>query len=79
MELGLLILLLVSAAPTEKKTPVKTGGTSFTRIMSEKEKREAAMEEMFSKAKRLDFEDEQVEGIPRTGNTDAGYNDDDWE
>lgn len=47
--------------------------------MSEKEKREAAMEEMFSKAKRLDFEDEDVEGIPQTGNRDAGFNDDDWE
>jgi hypothetical protein len=46
--------------------------------MSEKERQEQAMEEMFSKAKRLDFEDEPVEGIPGEGNRDGGFDDGDW-
>lgn len=36
------------------------------------------MKEMFDKAKRLDFDDEEIEGIPKRGNTDAGFDDDDW-
>jgi hypothetical protein len=36
------------------------------------------MEEMFSKAKKLDVSDDEIEGIPKTGNTNAGYDDDDW-
>jgi hypothetical protein len=57
---------------------MRSGGSTFTRVMSEKEKQEQAMEEMFSKAKRVDFEDEPVEGIARAGNTDGGFDDDDW-
>ena len=37
------------------------------------------MEEMFSKAKKLDVsDDEEIEGIAKKGNTDVGYDDDDW-
>jgi hypothetical protein len=70
----------VSMAPAEKKIATKSAGSSYQRVMSEKEKEKAAMEEMFSKAKRLDVnnDDEPIEGIPKTGNTDAGYDDDDW-
>ena len=70
----------VSMAPSEKKATTTSAGSSYQRVMSEKEKEKAAMEEMFSKAKRLDVnhDDEPVEGIPKTGNTDAGYDDDDW-
>jgi hypothetical protein len=70
----------VSMAPAEKKAATTSTGSSYQRVMSEKEKEKAAMEEMFSKAKRLDVshDDEPVEGIPKTGNTDAGYDDDDW-
>ena len=72
------MLTLVSQAPVEKnKTVIK--GSSYQRILSEKEKEELAMKEMFDKAKRLDFDDEDIEGIPKRGNTDAGFDDDDWE
>lgn len=74
-----MLLTVVSMAPTEKKTVARPGGSSYQRVKSEKEKEKAAMEEMFSKAKRLDVhDDEPIEGIPKTGNTDAGYDDDDW-
>jgi len=53
-------------------------GSSYQRVLSEKEKEELAMKEMFDKAKRLDFDDEDIEGIPKRGNTDAGFDDDDW-
>ena len=46
--------------------------------MSEKEREEQARKEMFEKAKRLDLSDEEIEGIPKTGNRDAGFDDDDW-
>lgn len=70
-------LSIVSQAPVEKKkTAVK--GSSYQRVLSEKEKEELAMKEMFDKAKRLDFDDEDIEGIPKRGNTDAGFDDDDW-
>lgn len=48
--------------------------------MSEKEKESLAMEEMFHKAKKLDISDdeEEIEGVSKAGNTDAGYDDDDW-
>jgi hypothetical protein len=57
----------------------KAGGSSYQRVLGEREKESLAMENMFSKAKRLDLSDEEIEGIPKTGNTDAGYNDDDWD
>ena len=44
----------VSMAPAEKKAATTSAGSSYQRVMSEKEKEKAAMEEMFSKAKRLD-------------------------
>jgi hypothetical protein len=47
-------------------------------VASEKERESLAMEEMFTKAKTMDLSDEDIEGIPKTGNTDAGYDDDDW-
>lgn len=72
------MLTLVSQAPVEKKKTV-IKGSSYQRILSEKEKEELAMKEMFDKAKRLDFDDEDIEGIPKRGNTDAGFDDDDWE
>lgn len=72
------MLILVSQAPVEKKKTVLKG-SSYQRILSEKEKEELAMKEMFDKAKRLDFDDEDIEGIPKRGNTDAGFDDDDWE
>lgn len=74
-----MVLTEVSQAPTEKKTSVKSGGvSSFQRVLSEKEKEMLAREEMFQKAKKLDLSDEEIEGIPKTGNTDAGFDDDDW-
>jgi hypothetical protein len=36
------------------------------------------MEEMFTKAKKLDLSDEEIDGIPKTGNRDAGFDDNDW-
>jgi len=63
----------------DKRPVVGSRGTTFTRHQTDREKQHAAIEEMFSKAKRLDFEDEDVVGISRTGNTDGGFNDDDWE
>jgi hypothetical protein len=71
-------LIVVSQAPVEKKKTV-IKGSSYLRILSEKEKEELATKEMFDKAKRLDFDDEDIEGIPKRGNTDAGFDDDDWE
>jgi hypothetical protein len=56
---------------------VRIGGSSFQRIMSDKERESQAMDEMFEKAKRLDVDDE-VEGIPKVGNTDVGFDDGDW-
>jgi hypothetical protein len=70
-------LSIVSQAPVEKKKTV-VKGSSYQRVLSEKEKEELAMKEMFDKAKRLDFDDEDIEGIPKRGNTDAGFDDDDW-
>ena len=69
-----------SAQLDNKKTISKGGGSSYTRIMSEKEKESLAMEEMFHKAKKLDISDdeEEIEGVSKAGNTDAGYDDDDW-
>jgi len=68
----------LSQAPSEKKATPKKTGSSFQRVMTEKEREEQAMQEMFSKAKKLDVSDEEIEGIPKTGNTDAGFDDDDW-
>jgi hypothetical protein len=67
-------------APAEKRGVVRQGGSSYQRVMSEKDKEKAAMEEMFVKAKRLDIGDEEepIEGIPTSGNTDVGFDDDDW-
>jgi hypothetical protein len=73
------LLTEVSQAPAEKRSAVKSsGGSSFQRVLSEKEKEMLAREEMFKKAKKLDLSDEEIEGIPKTGNTDAGFDDDDW-
>ena len=72
------VLTLVSSATSEKKATIKGTGSSYSRVLSEKEKESLAMEEMFSKAKKLDVSDDEIEGIPKTGNTDAGYDDDDW-
>ena len=36
------------------------------------------MEEMFNRAKKLDVDDDEIEGIPKTRNTDVGHDDDDW-
>ena len=69
---------IVSSAPSERKTIVKDSGSSYQRVLSEKEKESLAMEEMFNKAKKLNLGDEEMEGIPKAGNTDAGYDDDDW-
>jgi len=70
----------VSSAPADKKTtPQKQGGSSFTRVMGEKERENQAMEEMFSKAKRLDVSDDEIEGLPKAGNTDGGYAEEDWD
>lgn len=68
----------MSEAPVEKSTTKRTGESSFQRILGAKEKEAQAMDEMFNKAKRLDFSDDEIEGIPKTGNTDAGFDDDDW-
>ena len=69
----------VSSAPSERKTTLLKGkGSSYTRILSEKEKETLAMEEMFFKAKKLDLSDEEIDGIPKAGNRDAGFDDDDW-
>lgn len=70
----------VSSAPVDKKAALKKGdGSSFARVMSEKERESMAMEEMFSKAKKLDVSDEEIEGIPKRGNTDGGFADEDWD
>lgn len=68
----------VSEAPIAAPSKVKTRGSSFQRIMSDKEKESQAMDEMFEKAKRLDVDDDEVEGIPKKGNTDVGFDEDDW-
>ena len=69
----------VSEAPPEKTAAARSGARSrYQRMLSDKEKEQAAIEDMFSKAKRLNDEDEPIAGIPTTGNTDAGYDDDDW-
>jgi len=47
--------------------------------MNEKERENLAMEEMFSKAKKLDLGDEEIEGIPKEGNTDGGFAEEDWD
>ena len=62
-----------------KATPTKGAGSSFARVMSEKERENLAMEEMFSKAKKLDLGDEEIEGIPKEGNTDGGFAEEDWD
>ena len=72
------MLTSVSSAPSEKKARIKGTGSSYSRVLSERERESLAMEEMFSKAKKLDVNDNEIEGIPNTGNTDAGYDDDDW-
>jgi hypothetical protein len=72
------LLTLVSSAPSEKKATLKGTESSYSRVLSEKERESLAMEEMFDKAKRLDVDDDEIEGIPKTGNTDVGYDDDDW-
>ena len=69
---------IVSSAPSERKTIVKDSGSIYQRVLSEKEKQSQAMDEMFSKAKKLNVSDEEMEGIPKVGNRDAGYDDDDW-
>jgi hypothetical protein len=70
----------VSSAPSEKKaTTKKEGGSSFNRVMSEKERETQAMEEMFSKAKRLDLGEDEIEGLPKGGNTDGGFVEEDWD
>lgn len=71
---------VVSQAPSEGRFVPRRGGgvSSYTRVRSEKERESQAMEEMFSKAKKLDQSDDEIEGIPKKGNTDAGYDDDDW-
>lgn len=73
-----LIHATVSEAPIAAPSKVKTQGSSFQRIMSDKEKESQAMDEMFEKAKRLDVDDDEIEGIPKKGNTDVGFDDDDW-
>jgi len=70
----------VSSAPVDKKPALKKGdGSSFARVRSEKDRENMAMEEMFSKAKKLDVSDEEIEGIPKMGNTDGGFADEDWD
>jgi hypothetical protein len=70
---------LVSSATVEKKS-TKAETSSFERVMSEKERESMAMDDMFRKAKRLEgSDDEGVPGESTTGNTDGGFNDDDWD